>query len=226
MNKIQKELYKYSDVKNADFQSKLTPNIDRKTCLGVRVPDVRKIAKQLIDNDEYDKFLNDLPHKYFDENMLHSAILSYLKDYDECVKYVNSFLPYIDNWAVCDTLSPKCFKKNKDIVIKNIKKWAKSKKVYTCRFGIEMLMSLYLDEDFKKEYLEIPASIHSKEYYVNMVLAWFYATALAKKWGDTIVYLEKNKLDTWVHNKTIQKAIESYRITDKQKNYLRTLRRK
>lgn len=226
MNKIQKELYKHKDAKNALFQSKLAPTIDKKTCLGVRVPDARKVAKSFINAPECDTFLSDLPHKYFDENILHSAFLSLNKDYKECIKRVDEFLPYIDNWAVCDTLSPKCFKKHKDELIKKIYKWSKSKKVYTCRFGIEMLMSFYLDEDFKPEYLEIPASIRSKEYYVNMMIAWFYATALAKKWDETIIYLEKNKLDTWVHNKTIQKAIESYRISDSQKTYLRKLKRK
>lgn len=226
MNKIQKELYKYKDDKYAKFECSLTPGIDSEFVIGVRVPDVRKIAKELInDEKECSKFLDDLPHKYFDENMLHGALLSLGKNYDETVRRVEKFLPYIDNWAVCDTMSPKCFKKNKDKLLKKIEKWSKSKKTYTCRFGIEMLMSFYLDEDFKKEYLKIPANIHSKEYYVNMMLAWFYATALAKQWDETIVYLEKNKLDTWVHNKTIQKAIESYRISDKQKAYLKKLKR-
>lgn len=225
MNNIQKTLYKYKDEKYAKFECTLTPGIDSKNVIGVRVPQIRNIAKEFIkDEKNCYKFLNELPHKYFDENMLHVALLSLIKDYDECIKYVEEFLPYIDNWAVCDILSPKCFKKNKEKLIKKIEKWSKSKKIYTCRFGIEMLMSHYLDEDFKEEYLQIPARIHSKEYYTNMMIAWFYATALAKKWDETIVYLEKHKLDTWVHNKTIQKATESYRITDKQKKYLRTLK--
>lgn len=225
MNKIQKELYKHSDVKNAAFQSKLTPTIDKKTCLGVRVPDIRKAAKQFSEPVERDKFLDELPHKYLDENILHSVFISNIKDYNECIKRIDEFLPYVDNWMVCDTISPKCFNKNKDKAIKKIYKWAKSKRVYTCRFGIDMLMSFYLDDDFKPEYLKLPSEIKSNEYYVNMMIAWFYATALAKKWDETIIYLEKNKLNTWVHNKTIQKAIESYRISDDQKSYLRKLKR-
>ena len=225
MNKIQKELNKYKDVKNAEFQSKLTPGVDKKLFLGVRVPDARKVAKQFINEPECRPFLSELPHKYFDENMLHALLVSEIKDYDECIEYLEKFLPYVDNWAVCDVMSPKCFKKHKVELLKKVEKWTKSKKTYTCRFGIEMLMSHYLDDDFKKEYLQIPAKINSKEYYVNMMIAWYYATALAKKWDETIIYLEKNKLNDWVHNKTIQKAIESYRISDKQKEYLRTLKR-
>lgn len=226
MNSIQEELFKYKDEKYAEFQSKLTPGVDKSLFIGVRVPNIRKIAKGISNIEDIYHFLNGVPHKYYDENMLHSALLSNIKDYDECIRLINIFLPYIDNWAVCDTLAPKVFIKHKDKLIKDIIKWSKSKDVYTCRFGIEMLMSHYLDKDFKKEYLDIPSKIHSDEYYVNMMLAWFYATALAKKWEETIIYLEENKLDVWVHNKTIQKAIESYRITDKQKEYLRTLRRK
>ena len=225
MNRIQKELFKYKDEKNAEFQRKLTPGVDKNKFLGVRVPNARKVAKEVIAENDYADFLQTLPHEYFDENLLHSILLSQVKDYDECIKYVEEFLPYVDNWAVCDTISPKCFKKHKDELLKKIKVWAKSKHTYTCRFGIDMLMTFYLDEDFKAEYLQIPSKIHSEEYYINMMIAWYYATALAKKWDDTIVYLEENKLDTWVHNKTIQKAVESYRITDKQKKYLKTLRR-
>lgn len=225
INKIKKELYKYKDAKNALFQSKLTPTIDKKRCLGVRVPNVRKVAKSFINSSECIEFLDELPHKYLDEYILHSVFLSETKDYKECIKRIEAFLPYVDNWMVCDTLSPKCFKKNKEELIKKIYKWSKSKKVYTCRFGLGMLMQFYLDEDFKPEYLKLPSTIHSKEYYVNMMIAWYYATALAKKWDETIIYLEENKLDTWVHNKTIQKAIESYRISDSQKMYLKKLKR-
>ena len=226
MNKAQKELYKYKDEKYASFQAKLMPGIDEKNVMGVRVPNVRKIAKKMVEDNEYKDFLNELPHKYYDENMLHVLVISNIKDYDECIKHTEIFLPYVDNWAVCDILSPKCFKKHKDDLIKKIKKWIKSKKVYTCRFGLEMLMSFYLDEDFKPEYLDLASNIHSKEYYVNMMIAWLFATALAKQWGATIPYIENNKLDVWVHNKTIQKAIESYRISDSQKEYLRKYKRK
>lgn len=225
MNKIQKELFKYKDDKYAEFEVSLTPGIKKSSVIGVRVPSVRKIAKEFIKDKDCDKFLDELPHKYFDENMLHCVLISFIKDYDECIRRIEEFLPYVDNWAVCDIMSPKCFKKNRDDLLKKIKKWIKSKHTYTCRFGVEMLMSHYLDEDFDPEYLKLVSKIRSKEYYVNMMLAWYYATALAKKWDETIVYLQENKLDVWVHNKTIQKAIESYRISDKQKKYLRTLKR-
>lgn len=222
---ILEELFGLQDKEYAEFQSKLTPTASKESIIGVRVPEVRKLAKQYIKEEESKEFLNKLPHKYYDENMLHGLLISEIKDYDLCIKKVDEFLPYVDNWAVCDIMSPKIFKKNKDKLIKKIKEWSKSNKTYTCRFGIEMLMSHYLDDDFKKEYLEIVASVHSEEYYVQMMVAWFFATALAKKWDDTIVYIEKNKLDTWVHNKTIQKARESYRITNEQKEYLKTLKK-
>ena len=169
-------------------------------------------------------FLKDLPHKYYDENILHALLISEIKDYDSCIKYLEEFLPYIDNWAVCDILSPKVFKNHKEELLVKIKEWSTSRQTYICRFGVGMLMSHYLDSDYKKEYLEIPALIHLDDYYINMMIAWFFATALAKRWEDTVVYLEENKLDVWVHNKTIQKACESYRITPEKKKYLKTLK--
>ena len=224
MKSITKLLFELRDEKYAQFQAKLTPSVDPKLFIGVRVPEVRKLAKTLKDNPEVEKYLKELPHKYYDENMLHGLLISEIKDFDMAIEETNRFLPYVDNWAVCDIMSPKVFKKHKEELIKYIKKWTKSKQTYTIRFGIEMLMSHYLDEDFKEEYLDIVAKVKSKEYYVNMMIAWYFATALAKKWDSTISYIEENKLDKWVHNKTIQKAIESYRITDKQKDYLRTLK--
>lgn len=224
MKSITKLLFELKDEKYAQFQAKLTPSVDPKLFIGVRVPEVRKLAKSLKDNPEVEKYFKELPHKYYDENMLHGLLISEIKDFDMAIEETNCFLPYVDNWAVCDIMSPKIFKKHKEELIKHIKKWTKSKQTYTIRFGIEMLMSHYLDEDFKEEYLDIVAKVKSKEYYVNMMIAWFFATALAKKWDSTISYIEENKLDKWVHNKTIQKAIESYRITDKQKEYLRTLK--
>ncbi len=221
---ITDKLFKLQDIKYRDFQAKLIPNIDINMVIGVRTPDLKKYAKELIKNNNYSSFLNDLPHKYFDENQLHAFIISELKDFDKCIEYINEFLPYVDNWATCDQMSPKIFKKYPDKLISNIKKWIKSKKTYTIRFGIGMLMQYYLDDNFKKEYLELISNIRSNEYYVNMMISWFFATALAKKYEDTIIYLENNKLDTWVHNKTIQKAIESYRITDEQKDYLKSLK--
>ena len=224
MKTITKLLFDLKDDEYAIFQAKLTPNVDPKQFIGVRVPDTRKLAKSLKDSKDINDFLNDLPHKYYDENMLHGLLIYEIKDFDKAIKETVRFLPYIDNWSVCDVMSPKVFMKHKDELIKYIKKWIKSKDTYTIRFGIEMLMSHYLDEDFKDEYLDIVSKVRSNEYYVNMMIAWYFATALAKKWDNTIIYIENNSLDKWVHNKTIQKAIESYRITDKQKEYLRTLK--
>ncbi len=222
---ITNKLFELRDEKYAIFSSKLTPNIKKDNVIGVRVPIIRKLAKEYLKNEESKYFLNTLPHKYYDENMLHGLLISEIKDYDECINYLDKFLPYVDNWAVCDIMSPKVFKKNKDKLINKIKTWSKSKNTYTCRFALGMLMSYFLDEDFKREYLEIPVSIHSDEYYINMMIAWFYATSLAKQWDSTIPYLENNKLDKWIHNKTIQKAKESYRITQSQKEYLNNLKR-
>ncbi|MCI7041514.1 MAG: DNA alkylation repair protein [Lachnospiraceae bacterium] len=222
---IQKKLFELQDKEYAEFQSKLTPVIPRDAFIGVRVPEVRKLAKSYSKDPECQEFLKELPHQYYDENMLHGLVLSEMKDYDDCIRAVDLFLPYVDNWAVCDIMSPKVFKKHKEQLLEKIREWAASDLVYTCRFGLEMLMSHFLDEDYAPEYLEIPAGVRSEEYYVNMMIAWFFATALAKQWDTTIPYIEGNRLDTWVHNKTIQKARESYRITEEQKEYLKGLKR-
>lgn len=168
--------------------------------------------------------MKNLPHKFFEENLLHSIFISEMKDYDECVTETDRFLPFVDNWAVCDTMSPKSFKKNREKLLVKIRSWAESREVYTCRFGIKMLMNHFLDGDFREELLQIPASVKSEEYYVNMMIAWFFATALAKQWEPTVKYLENRSLSVWVHNKTIQKARESFRITAEQKSYLKTLK--
>ena len=222
---IQKELFALQDISYGDFQAKLVPNIPRELFIGVRVPDARKLAKKLAKKPEASKFLGDLPHKYYDENILHALLISEMKDYNECMAAVDKLLPYVDNWAVCDILSPKVFKKNRAPLLEKIKEWSASEKTYTCRFGIEMLMSYFLDDDFKPEYLKIPASVHSEEYYVRTMIAWFFATALAKQWDTAIKYIEDHRLDTWTHNKAIQKARESRRITPKQKEYLKSLKR-
>ena len=224
MIKLTFVLYTREIVSYGDFQAKLTPGIPRELFIGVRVPEVRKLAKRLAKEPETVNFLSELPHKYYDENMLHGLLISEMKDYDKAITETDYFLPFVDNWAVCDIMSPKIFKKHKSDLIAKIREWVKSSETYTVRFGIEMLMCHFLDDDFLLEYLEIPAAIRSDEYYVNMMIAWFFATALAKQWNSTIPYIEKNRLDRWTHNKTIQKAIESYRITDKQKVYLRTLK--
>ena len=222
---IQKELFSLQDKEYMKFLSKLTPNVSENTIIGVRIPEIRKLAKKLVKNNEYEDFLKELPHKYYDENLLHGAIISESKDFEKCIKLLDNFLPFVDNWAVCDTISPKIFKKYKKELIEKIKEWSQSDKTYTCRFGVEMLMTHFLDEDFKKEYLEVVADIHSDEYYVKMVVAWFFATALAKQWDYAVICLENNKLDVWVHNKTIQKARESLRISLEKKGYLKKLKR-
>lgn len=223
MDLIKEKLYKLQDKKYQEMQFKIIPNIDKSTIIGVRTPEIKKLAKEIFKGD-YKSFLEELPHKYFDENQLHAFIISEIKDFNECINYINKFLPYIDNWATCDTLIPKVFKKNTDKLIIEVKKWIKSKEDYTIRYGIGTLMRFYLNDEFKEEYLELVSKIKSNEYYVNMMIAWYFATALAKQYDSTIKYIESNKLDKWVHNKTIQKAIESYRVNDKQKEYLRSLK--
>ena len=224
MTEIQKLLFAKQDLKYRDFQAPLFPNINKDKMIGVRTPELKKLAKELYGNEIANAFIETLPHTYFDENQLHAFIISLIKDYQICLKEVERFLPYIDNWGTCDQLSPKVFSKHKDELIKEIKRWLKSKHTYTVRFAIGMLLALYLDESFKEEYLELVASIRSDEYYINMMVAWYFATALAKQYKSAIKYIEDKKLDIWVHNKTIQKAVESYRISDEQKAYLKTLK--
>lgn len=222
---IQEKLFALQDRGYAEFQSKLTPGIPRETFIGVRVPQMRRLAKSYISNPECKVFLETLPHLYYDENMLHGLVLSEMKDYDACMKAVELFLPYVDNWAVCDTICPKVFQKHKAQLLIKIKEWAASEHVYTCRFGLGMLMRHFLDEDYSSEYLQIVADVHSEAYYVNMMIAWFFATALAKQWDTAILCITENRLDQWVHNKAIQKARESDRITAEQKEYLKGLKR-
>lgn len=217
-------LFALRDEAYATFQAKLTPTVDESLFIGVRVPEVRKLAKEIKGKPIAATFLQELPHKYYDENMLHGLLISEMQDYDKTIEATDRFLPFVDNWAVCDIMSPKIFKKHKPMLIAKIREWVKSSETYTIRFGIEMLMSHFLDDDFMPEFLEISATVRSNEYYVNMMIAWFFATALAKQWNSTIPYLENNRLDRWTHNKTVQKAIESYRITDDKKVYLRTLK--
>ena len=224
IEKIKEELFKLQDIKYRDFQSKLIPNIDSSSMIGVRTPDLRKLAKKYEKMDDISIFLEKLPHSYFDENQLHAFIISERKDYDKCIKEVESFLPYIDNWATCDQLSPKAFKKNKKDLLKYLKKWISSTHTYTLRFAIGMFMQHFLDEDFNMEYPKIIAKIKSDEYYINMMIAWYFATALAKQYDKILPFIEGKKLEKWTHNKTIQKAIESYRITAEQKAYLKTLK--
>ena len=224
MTSLQERLFAMQDKQYAAFQAKLTPGVPMESFIGIRVPVLRKFAKEFTKETECKEFLQQLPHEYYDENMLHGLLISEVKDYEECIRLTDTFLPFVDNWAVCDIMSPKVFAKHKKELLAKIKTWSKSSHVYTCRFGIEALMSHYLDKDFKAEYLEIPASVRSEKYYVKMMVAWFFATALAKQWDQAIPYIEQKRLAPWTHNKTIQKAIESYRITPEQKEYLRTLK--
>ena len=218
-NKIVSDLLNMRDEKFATFNASLIPTT--KNIIGVRTPDLRKYAKT-IKSDE--KFLSQLPHKYFEENQIHAFILSDIRDFDRCITMVDSFLPYIDNWATCDQLIPKIFAKNTDKLLSWIKKWIKSKHVYTVRFAVGTLMRFYLNDNFKPSYSDMIIKINSDEYYINMMRAWYFATALAKNWDDIIPIIKNKKIDTWTHNKTIQKAIESYRITSEQKQFLTKLK--
>ena len=224
LDEIRNELFKMQDTDYRDFNSKLIPTVDKSLFIGVRTPELRKYAKQLAKREDIEEFLHSLPHKYFDENQLHAFIVSEIKDFKSCVDKVNEFLPYVDNWATCDQLSPKVFKKNHKELIAYIKEWLESDKVYTVRFGIGMLMEHFLDEDFDISYLETVSNIRSDEYYVNMMIAWYFATALAKRYESILPFIEKRSLDIWTHNKAIQKAVESLRISDEKKEYLKNLK--
>ena len=224
IDEIREELFSHQDLKYRDMQIKILPNLEAESIIGVRTPDLRKYAKELAKRDDVQEFLEDLPHKYFDENQLHSFIISGMKDYEKCIEEVERFLPYVDNWATTDQMSPKVFKKNKKELLKRINKWIKSKKTYTVRFAVGMLMEQFLDEDFDLKYPEMVAKLRSDEYYINMMIAWYFATALAKQYDVILPFIEEKKLDTWTHNKAIQKSVESYRITPEQKEYLKTLK--
>ena len=217
-------LLEVKDDKYKEFQAKLVPNIDSKTIIGVRTPQMRAVAKEVFNSDIRDKFLNKLPHKYYEENLVHFFILAMIKDFDECVEKVEAFLPYVDCWPVSDQATPKSFKKNHDILLPYIKKWIASDHVYTSRFGMRMLMNEYLGDDFKEEYLELVASKKGDDYYLKMMIAWYFATALAKRYDESVKYIEERRLDEWVHKKAIQKAVESYRVSDEHKEYLKTFR--
>ena len=210
--------------KYKDFQSKLVPNIPKETILGVKTPDLRKIAKEIRGTKEAEEFLANLPHKYYEENLIHFFLIAMIRDFDECVNAVETFLPYVDCWPVCDQSSPKVFSKNHEKLLPLIQKWIRSQHVYTVRFGIRMLMNEFLGEDFRAEYLEWVANVTGKDYYIRMMIAWYFATALAKKYDESVVFIEDHRLDSWIHKKAIQKAIESYRVSDDHKEYLKTLR--
>lgn len=230
MNEVEKILFELKDEKYSEFQRKLVPNIPGESIIGVRTPALRALAKQIAKESWCDDFLKELPHKYYEENQLHSFIISGYKDWEKCVSAFEEFLPYINNWAVCDQGSPKIFKKHTSELLPYIEKWLKSGKTYTMRFGVGILMGFYLEEAFQPDQLEKVASCcqgdekNYDSYYINMMIAWYLATALAKQWDSAIKILEEKKLSAWVHNKTIQKARESFRITEEQKEYLKTLK--
>lgn len=217
LNEVRDEAYR-------EFQIRLVPNVPPETVVGVRTPEMRRIAKDVFTSADRDAFLNDLPHKYYEENLIHFFVLSMIRNFDECVRRVEVFLPYVDCWPVSDQATPKAFRKNHEKLLPYIRKWIASEHVYTARFGIRMLMNEFLDADFKEEYLSLVAAKQGEDYYLRMMVAWYFATALAKRYDETVPYLEARRLDEWTHRKTIQKAIESFRVTDAHKEYLRSLR--
>ena len=221
---VYERLISYQDEKYKDFQSKLVPNIDKKTIIGVRTPQISKIVKEIFGTAEATTFLQALPHQYYEENLIHFFLISKIKDFDDCAKEVEKFLPYINCWPVCDQATPLVFKKNHDKLLPLIKKWINSNHVYTARFGMRMLMNEFLNDDFKEEYLEWVSSKSGEDYYLKMMVAWFFATALAKQYNAAIKYIENRRLEPWIHHKTIQKAVESYRVSDEHKEYLKKFR--
>ena len=224
MTELQKRLFALRDEKYGGFTAKLNPTIDPETIIGVRLPELRAIAKELRGTPEQTEFLRALPHTYLEENHLHSFIISYIKDFGEAVAEAERFLPYVDNWAVCDSMRVKAFGKDTERLLPYVEKWLKSDHPYTVRFAMLCLMCYCLDARFDERYPEMVAEVRSDEYYVNMMAAWYFATALAKQYDTAIKYIEDRRLDKWTHNKAIQKAIESYRVTDEHKAYLRTLK--
>ncbi|MCR4961401.1 MAG: DNA alkylation repair protein [Lachnospiraceae bacterium] len=221
---VYKELMKVRDAEYGEFQAKLVPNIPAETIIGVRTPDMRKVAKEVFKSGDREAFLKDLPHKWYEENLVHFFVLAEIKDFEECVRKVEEFLPYVDCWPVSDQATPKSFKKNHGKLLPYIKKWIASDEVYTARFGIRMLMNEFLGEDFKEEYLELVASKEGEDYYLKMMVAWYFATALAKQYDASVKYIEERRLPEWVHKKTIQKAVESFRVSDEHKEYLKSFR--
>lgn len=224
-NYILNRLFELQDLKYRDFHSKLMPTVEKSRVIGVRTPALRKLAKEIKGTEHAAEFLKILPHEYYEENNLHAFLIEEIKDYNKCIEELNKFLPYVDNWATCDMMRPKVFKNHLPELLEQIKNWLASGETYTVRFGIEMLMVYYLDEHFSPEYPEMVAAVESDEYYIHMMIAWYFATALAKQYDHIIPYIEQNRLDTDTYNKTIRKAIESYRITPEQKAHLRTLKR-
>lgn len=221
---VQKELFTLQDLGYRDFQSKLMPTVDKNKIIGVRMPQLRKFAVEFAKKEDTKEFLAQLPHRYYEEDNLHGCLIEKMKDFEECIEALDRFLPYVDNWATCDLMSPKVLKKCPEKLLEKVKIWISGEKTYTVRFAIGCLMKYYLDDQFLPEYPKMVAAVKSEEYYIRMMQAWYFATALAKQYEAILPYLEESRLDVWVHNKTIQKAVESYRITLEQKSYLKTLK--
>ena len=224
VKELQKLLFEYEDKKYADFGAKLIPNLPRESFIGIRSPEYKNILKRIKDDPVIPEFLASLPHTYHEENCLHVALINKMKDFDQCLAELEKFMPYINNWAVNDGLNPACFKKHRPELIAYVQKWISSEATYTRRCGMKILMANYLDQDFKPQYLDLPADLRSTEYYVNMMTAWLFAEALVKQWDSAIKFIEGHRLDAWTHNKAIQKACESFRVSDEKKEYLRSLK--
>ncbi len=219
-----RNMYDLQDLKYRDLQIRIIPTINPESVIGVRTPELRRMAKDFLKDGNYKGFLKELPHKYFEENQLQAFIISGIKDLKECMAELEQFLPYVDNWATCDQMSPKIFKKHRDVLFTHIKAWIKSERPYIVRFGVGMLMEHFLDEDYDPKYPEMVAELRSEEYYVNMMIAWYFATALSKQYESVLPYIEQKRLGDWTHNKAIQKCLESRRITEEQKHYLKSLK--
>ena len=224
MDNIQKKLFQLQDVGYGDFHSKLMPNIAREKIIGIRVPVLRRFVKELSEAEKKN-FLQQLPHNYYEENNLHGLIIMESRDYGSCIGELERFLPYIDNWATCDMLRPKILRKHLPELLEKIYQWLSSEDTYTVRLAIGFLMSFYLDDGtYQREYLAKVAEVSSQEYYVRMMVAWYFATALAKQYQDALPYMEKGRLEEWARRKAIQKALESRRVSPEHKEYLRSLR--
>lgn len=225
VQEIRDRLFALQDPEYRLFQSKLMPTVDPARVIGVRIPDLRKLSRELAGTEQAAAFVRQLPHDYYEENNLHGFLIASLRDYGETVAALESFLPHVDNWATCDLLHPRAFDKRPEALPDQLFRWLQSDRTYMVRFAMGMLMSLYLDEAFRPGYADWIAGIKSEEYYVNMMAAWYFATALAKRWDDVFPYLTDHRLPVWTHNKAIQKAIESRRISPEQKQILRSLKR-
>lgn len=224
VNEIRERLLSLRDWEYKKFNASLLPTLSPDVIIGVRTPALRKLARELVREPKINEFLYTLPHQYYEENNLHAFLIEQIKDYGECVRALDDFLPFVDNWATCDSMRPACFKKNTDALLSDIYRWLASEHVYTVRFAIEMLMTHYLDERFEPRFLDTVSDLRSDEYYINMMIAWYFATALTKQYSTALPYIEQRRLAPWTHNKAIQKARESYRVTDEQKSYLKELK--